>query len=85
MAYSVEERFRIRTHVIEARKTGMKWKDVHEIAKSAGFRGGVPALPFFNKQATPLALSSKPRKVRPDLAVAVAATNTYDELQGATA
>ncbi len=51
--YTLEERFRIRTRTIAARKYGMKWKQAHEIAKEAGFRGGIPALMIFLKKAKP--------------------------------
>ena len=52
--YSLEERFRIRTNTMAARKHGMKWKEAHEIAKEAGYRGGLPALKIFMKRAKPL-------------------------------
>ena len=91
--YSLEERFRIRTNTMAARKHGMKWKQAHEIAKEAGYRGGLPALKIFIKKAKPLnparnALTPtptiKPRKPRKIKRVkAVETTNPRGDLESA--
>src|SRR6059058_6174646 len=84
--YSPEQRNTILSTVAEARKSGQKWAEVHPLAQTSGFRGGLQALMIFVKKSSKTA---KGKRGRPAGAVAKTAvkpapsTHNYNDLQSA--
>ena len=61
--YSDQERDSILSSVAKARKGRKKWNEVHAIAASNGFRGGLPALRIFVNKSRIRALKLPNAKV----------------------
>ena len=78
--YSEIERLKILNIVTNARKGGHKWSDIHQFAQRSGFRGGLPALKVYVGKAMKKEIKPQKSRIHPGVAVAVAATNAYDEL-----